>query len=132
MREQPLLTDDQAVILLNQSMLDLLSEGATEADVNDMPELRLLSMYRRTHKALHETARLLTQCQSERDAAMRDQVSNNMTVLRWQESYAEVAAERDAWKKAALHCGENYWGGVGPDGYYSFTAQQFMAWLKGE
>ena len=43
-----------------------------------------------------------------------------------------MTAERDAWKKAALHCGENYWGGVGPDGYYSFTAQQFMAWLKGE
>lgn len=49
----------------------------------------------------------------------------------------KAVAERDArikelekWRRAAILLGERI-GTVGPNGYYSFTADQFFEWVKG-
>jgi septal ring factor EnvC (AmiA/AmiB activator) len=49
-----LITDDMAIAMLNQSLLDALDAGFTQEQCNDMAEYRLLSMYRRKEKECAE------------------------------------------------------------------------------
>lgn len=53
---------------------------------------------------------------SEREAALKARI-------------AELEKERDGWRRAATILGERI-GTVGPKGYYSFTAGEFLDWIS--
>ena len=46
------------------------------------------------------------------------------------EEVKEAVEESEKWRRAAILLGERI-GTVGPNGYYSFTADQFFEWVKG-
>jgi hypothetical protein len=93
-----------------------------------------------TTSLMHSTDALNTLCdfarQLEREVAtlkaenetlLRERCEANDACLTEITRAEKAEAERDAWKQAAIRVGEDI-GSVGPDGYYSMTADQWGSW----
>lgn len=64
------------------------------------------------------------------DAESRANSINAAFNARVDEEVKEAVEESEKWRRAAILLGERI-GTVGPNGYYSFTADQFFEWVKG-